>query len=155
MSTNTLAGGDDTLIATAAAGNGNATNALNGGDGDDTLIATATTEYGNATNALNGGDGDDTLIAVAAAGNGSAATDILIGGDGIDTADYMRAHQGVAVDLAAGIAAQGATTDHLESIENVVGSTYGDVLIGDAGDNRLAQATRETTHSSTAMAATC
>ena len=96
-----------------------------GGAGDDTLLGAA----GN--DRLEGGDGNDLLT-------GGAGNDILIGGDGIDTASYAGSQAAVQVDLAAGTGLGGdAAGDTLSSIENLIGSDFHDVLIGDAGANTL------------------
>lgn len=60
--------------------------------------------------------------------------DAVDGGGGIDYALFTVAGGGVAVDLGAGTTSGGGT---LRGIENVVGSPYDDVLVGDAGDNQL------------------
>lgn len=94
---------------------------LVGGGFGDVLVG------GGAANALSGGAGDDRL-----AGNGGA--DRLDGGAGFDTADFSASPGAVTADLAAGTASGGAS---LVAIEGLIGSTFGDVLNGDAGDNRL------------------
>ncbi|WP_449434373.1 retention module-containing protein [Pseudomonas putida] len=112
--------GDDVLLA----GAGNDT--LNGGDGHDVLVG------GEGDDQLYGGNGDDLLI-------GGAGNDLLDGGAGIDTASYASAGGAVSVDLshAGPQDTGGAGTDTLTGIENLVGSDYGDTLIGDAGANLL------------------
>ena len=91
-------------------------NALDGGDGDDLISA---------------GDGNDTLIG----GNGA---DSLIGGNGVDTASYANATVGVTVDLSIGKGSGGeAEGDILVGIENVTGSAYVDILVGNDGANVL------------------
>lgn len=82
--------------------------------------------------ALDGRGGDDVLMAWPA-----AAT--LVGGDGVDTADYSRAGSGVTVSLPAGTAAitGGISLGTLAGIENIIGSGGADSLLGDGSDNRL------------------
>ncbi|MET1414786.1 Ig-like domain-containing protein [Roseibium sp. HPY-6] len=69
--------------------------------------------------------------------------DFIDGGDGRDTVDYSDETfngglQGVNVDLAAGTATDAfGTTDTLINIEEVVGTSLDDVLLGDSGDNYL------------------
>jgi Ca2+-binding RTX toxin-like protein len=153
--------GDDTL------NGGLGLDALYGGAGDDTLNAGASTagvfafgEDGDDT--LNGNAGSDNLIG--GAGNdrirGGAGKDFLSGGigddwltpgadpnmvdggEGNDTVDYSGSGAGVTVDLRVvlkpvpglGGYAQG---DVISGIENVVGSSFGDRLVGDGGRNRL------------------
>lgn len=83
-------------------------------------------------NVLSGGFGNDELE-----GNGGA--DVLNGSWGVDTANYSTSPAGVTVSLlwhsASGGDAQG---DQLNSIENLIGSSYDDGLFGDNGDNSLA-----------------
>jgi Ca2+-binding RTX toxin-like protein len=90
----------------------------------DTLIGDG------ADNELRGHFGDDTLV-------GGGGSDVLSGEGGSDTASFAGERAAVAVDLPAGRAQQGAETAALASIENAVGSPFGDVLTGDAQANRL------------------
>ena len=101
-------------------------NLLRGGEGDDRLV---------------GDGGDDWLI-------GDSGDDVMDGGPGWDTADYSEATAAVWIDLAVEDAqdTQGAGTDTLISIENVVGSAFNDVLyagrfggtlVGGAGNDRI------------------
>ena len=97
-----------------------------GGDGNDTLI-------GNAlNNVLYGGRGDDRL-------DGGAGNDTLVGGTGSDTADYFAAINSITVDLTTGTASGGAEvgTDTLTDIENVVGGSGDDHVIGNNVANFL------------------
>src|SRR5262245_12042493 len=99
--------------------------ALNGQAGNDLLFAAP----GNDT--LYGGDGDDLL-------DGGTGADNLHGGTGSDTASYANAVSGVTVSLAAGAGTGGeAAGDILAEIENVIGSSFDDVLTGAAGANML------------------
>jgi Ca2+-binding RTX toxin-like protein len=66
----------------------------------------------------------------------------LLGEAGIDTADFSGWHLGVTVDLSAGTAVSHTipilqTHDSLNSIENVIGSSHDDTLLGDGGANQL------------------
>jgi Ca2+-binding RTX toxin-like protein len=93
-------------------------------------------------NSFFGLDGDDILIGLG--GNDSftagAGYDNIDGGTGVDLAifDYG-ATEGINVDLSAGVAYSDGTgaSDTLVSIENVQGTNYSDVIVGDAGDNWL------------------
>ncbi len=103
-----------------------------GTDGGDVAL-TGT----NASEKILGLVGDDTLI-------GGAGNDTLDGGDGTDTADYSTSLSGVVVNLlnsnwtydgsnsvGANTAFDGeGGTDSLSSIENIIGSAYGDYLRG-------------------------
>jgi len=81
---------------------------------------------------LSGGEGDDTL-------SGGEGADTLAGGGGTDTVDYADAGLGVSVNL--GVATPqntgGAGADTLSSIENAVGSAFGDTLRGSSAANVL------------------
>ena len=99
---------------------------LHGGDDNDTLNG------GIGADQLFGGSHDDLLI-------GGAGGDWLDGGSGIDTASYAFASGAVRVrlfDLVGGSLGE-ASGDVLISIENVVGSEFGDELAGDNVDNEL------------------
>jgi Ca2+-binding RTX toxin-like protein len=90
---------------------------------------------------LNGATGDDFLY-------GENGDDVLIGGDGADwlyggantdTANYSKNRAGVTVSLVTNRssgALEGAG-DRLSSIENVVGSNFDDVLVGNFHQNTL------------------
>ena len=82
-------------------------------------------------NVLTGGMGDDSL-------RGAAGNDTLNGGSGSDTADYLTAASAVTANLTSGGASDGdGGTDTFQSIENLRGSTFNDVLYGDAQANIL------------------
>jgi Ca2+-binding RTX toxin-like protein len=83
-------------------------------------------------NLISGGTGDDTI-------EGGAGNDKLQGGNGNDTVSYSRADGGVTVNLATSLAQNtgGAGVDTLTGFENVLGSSYGDTLMGDASANRI------------------
>ena len=87
--------------------------------------------YGNDfINVLDGGAGDDDLI-------GEGGNDTLIGGAGVDTAHFTYAGMPVDIDLSAGASSGGDGNDTLISIENIIGSLFGDHIRGDAGSNHL------------------
>ena len=86
---------------------------------------------GTASDVLRGFGGDDVL-------RGGGGGDRLEGGDGIDTVSYADAAGAVTIDLSNGHASgSDAAGDILVSIEKLVGSTFGDWLAGDTGDNVL------------------
>ena len=121
------AGGDDLLTGDANV------NVLDGGGGQDWLISNGGADAlkgGDGHDSLWGGTGDDVL-------EGGGGSDTLFGGDGRDTVSYASATSAVRVDLTQ-LEDQntgGGGFDTLVSIENVTGSDYADVLIGDARDN--------------------
>jgi Ca2+-binding RTX toxin-like protein len=98
---------------------------LNGEDGNDALFG----DGGNDT--MSGGIGNDRLT-------GGAGADALNGNEGVDTADYRHSDGGVDVSIVRGTGlladAQG---DTLQFIENLSGSAFADILVGDDGVNRL------------------
>ncbi len=100
---------------------------LEGARGDDWLYGAG----GNDT--LIGGEGNDVL-------NGGAGADLLIGGTGIDTVDYSAsggaAQVGVTVDLSAGEGSGGeAEGDLYFGIENIIGTSAADTLLGNSSAN--------------------
>jgi len=161
-STARLDGGPDGDLLVGAAGG----NSIDGGDGPDTIdysTATQLLEANLATglvqhtasqvdqvtgvesltgspdadkivgddeaNVLNGGDGPDTLI-------GGGGNDALDGQAGIDTVDFSGTSGGATINLI-GDTASGEGTDTLASIENAIGSSFNDVMVGDNGVNVL------------------
>jgi hypothetical protein len=90
----------------------------------DTLIG------GAGADVLDGDAGDDTL-------DGRGGADTIRGRGGIDTASFANAPGAVTADLSTGRATQGADSDGLILVENVVGSRFADTLTGDALANRL------------------
>ncbi len=114
--------GNDTL---AAAADPIATEA-HGGTGDDVLAT------GAGNDLLYGEDGNDTL-------SGGGGNNTLDGGIGTDLATYAAAPGAVVVNLNAGSASANGYggVDTLTAIENVTGSAFNDVIIGDGNANRL------------------
>ncbi len=99
---------------------------LFGHEGWDSLYGGAGNDY------LYGGSGGDLLA-------GGAGADYLNGGTGGgDTADYRDSPTGVLVSLQIGQGFFGdAQGDTLVEIEDVIGSSYDDILFGNDGDNKL------------------
>jgi len=92
---------------------------------NDTLIGDA------GVNELEGLGGDDTL-------RGGAGGDRLFGGAGSDEIEYIGSAAAVTINLATGFAGGGdANGDTLSSIEEIDGSSFGDVLTGDGAVNDL------------------
>jgi Ca2+-binding RTX toxin-like protein len=79
-----------------------------------------------------GGLGGDDII------KGGGGADFIYGGEGRDTATYENSSAGVEVDLTEGKGYGGdATGDHLNSIEDLFGSSHDDKFIGNDEDNTL------------------
>lgn len=95
-----------------------------GGGGNDILIGD------EGADKLYGGDGNDRLRPGDAT---KAEADQLFGGAGNDWVDYSDAGAAVQVNLRTGVGALRAEGDTYDSIENVQGSAYGDILV--AGHN--------------------
>ena len=124
--------GNDTVIAYE----GNDT--ISGANGDDTL------DGGAGDDTISGDDGNDTLM-------GKEGINTLDGGDGIDTSDYsyVTDNDGVEVNLSstdfefrddlgnvtktvvASTAVSAGVVDNLTNIEQIVGSSKDDIMIGD------------------------
>jgi serralysin len=99
---------------------------LNGASLNDRLYG-----FGGA-DTLNGADGDDVL-------SGGAGNDALNGGAGSDTADYSGAAGAVTVRIDTQSAANDGDggTDTFVSIENLTGSAFNDLLVGNGAANVL------------------
>ena len=103
----------------------NGSDTLSGLGGNDRLFG----EGGD--DELLGGEGNDIL-------EGGSGADTLSGGNGLDQVSYRGSSSGVTVSLATSLGSGGeAAGDTLISIEAIVGSGYGDVLTGDAENNRF------------------
>lgn len=113
------------------------------GAGTDTVFASASytlaagseIEYlrANSTSglALTGNGFDNTLVS-------GIGADHLDGGGGVDWADYTNSAAAVSVNLATGTGSGGtAQGDTLANIENLFGSAFNDVLVGNSGDNEI------------------
>jgi Ca2+-binding RTX toxin-like protein len=133
-----FAGGTTTISATASIIN----DELVGTGQNDVLTGTSAAEgiYGQSGNdtlyglegndMLGGGEGNDLIL-------GGPGDDRLDGGFGIDTLSYDDATGGVTVNLALPTAQNsgGGGTDTLSGFENLTGSGFDDMLIGEGGDN--------------------
>lgn len=116
MGSSSINGFGDSFANLISGNRGN--NVLDGRTGNDTLL---------------GGSGNDTLI-------GGAGNDTLNGGSGTDTASYLSSSSAVTVSLASsGQQNTGSSTgdDTLISIENLIGSSYGDRLTGNTAANLI------------------
>ncbi|WP_165379673.1 calcium-binding protein [Rickettsiales endosymbiont of Peranema trichophorum] len=83
-------------------------------------------------NVIHGQAGDDII-------DGRAGADDLDGGDGNDTVTYRYSTAGVTVSLVRGVMCTGgdARGDIILNFENIIGSSYNDVLTGDDRDNLI------------------
>ena len=113
--------------------------AQSGGDAQGDTLANIENIIGSAHADTLTGNASDNIF------RGGAGADTLNGGAGSDTVDYSgspvgvqdhRVRVGVIVKLASGDIRGGhAQDDTLSSIENVIGTDYSDLIIGDASDN--------------------
>ncbi len=97
-------------------------------------------EGDGAVNRLYGGEGDDELKG--GGGNdvleGGAGADQLDGGTGVDTVTYQNSNAAVTVNLGDRSATGGhAEGDVFTSVEKIIGSVYGDILVGGDGTDLL------------------
>jgi subtilisin family serine protease len=115
--------GTDTFATIEGLIGSNSLDTLTGDGGPNTLNG-----FGH-NDTLDGGNGNDTLL-------GGPGNDSLNGAAGVDTADYTQSATAVNVSLATG-SASGQGTDTLTALENVTGSSVGDVLAGNDGPNTL------------------
>lgn len=123
---------------------------LLGGPGDDVIDGGSDGDFckgGGGSDSIDGGEGDDLLLGgeghdsiAGSAGNdtlaGEAGDDSLDGGLDIDSASFASSANRVEASLASG-SATGEGSDTMASIEWLVGSPFGDTLIGNSGDNLL------------------
>ncbi len=127
--------GDDLLIGNAG------DNLLIGGIGNDTLNGEEDQGllYGSEGNdALNGDAGNDTLYGGARIDtlDDVSGNDSLIGGAGIDVASFIDAPSGISISLPEGRAWKGdAHFEIFEQVENLEGSEFDAILVGDASGN--------------------
>lgn len=92
-------------------------------------IDSGTTSGGN--DVLVGADGNDLFI-------GGLGNDIHDGGDGEDAVSYLRSPSAVTINLESNSGNGGhATGDTYQSIENIIGSSFNDVLTGNSQANTL------------------
>ena len=97
---------------------------INGLEGDDTL------DGGLGSDSILGGADNDLFLA-------SAGRDTLDGGTGDDTVSYESATGPLLIRLNKQAAGEGADRDLLFNIENVIGTEFGDRIVGDAATNVL------------------
>ncbi|SMX50783.1 M10 family metallopeptidase C-terminal domain-containing protein [Maliponia aquimaris] len=114
--------GDDTLIGS------DSDDSILGGDGNDDLRNAEGSLMAGGTDLMVGGRGDDILRLFSGPGQVT-----LVGGPGVDTADFAGFDGPVALNLALG----GTATIRTSGVENLRGSGYGDTLTGNHLGNVL------------------
>ena len=120
---------DDTFLGGAGS------DELRGAEGFDSLFGESSNDFlygGEGDDFLDGGYGNDLL-------DGGLGDDEIRGGWGIDTVTYAEAAKAVEIKLwiLSSQNTQGAGFDTISSIENVMGSQFGDMLVGDFTFNTL------------------
>jgi hypothetical protein len=130
--------GVDTLSAAGGAGTGDPLDtriAFEGGGGADFITGSPFGDSltgGDGGDSLTGGDGDDLL-------DGGAGDDLIEGDAGSDTFRVQTAATGLTFDLAVSgpqdTVAAGVDTVH--GVENALGTSFADTLLGDDGPNEL------------------
>ncbi|WP_290921532.1 VCBS domain-containing protein [Halodesulfovibrio sp.] len=97
---------------------------IHGGAGDDVIVGNG------GVNHLTGGDGSDTFI-------GGEGEDTFHG-DALDWVSYQNSTEGVTVDLSGQLENTGdASNDTFHSINNLKGSNFNDILLGNANSNHF------------------
>jgi len=102
-----------------------AANTVTGAAGSDTLVSIEKVIGTTFGDTITGSGGDDII-------DGGSGADTINGGAGSDTVSYASATGAKSVNLGTGANSDG---DTLTSIENIIGTAYGDILTGDGGDN--------------------
>ena len=128
---------------------------IDGGSGNDTLTVSDGVDMTIDMTGINienvvGGSGAETVTDLFAAGShvslgagddtvvSGAGADVLEGGEGSDTLDYSQSTSSVNVDLTSSLVSGGnADGDTISGFENVNDTTFDDVIVGNAKNNRL------------------
>jgi Ca2+-binding RTX toxin-like protein len=91
--------------------------------GTDTLTSIEHAIGSNYNDVLTGSSSDEGFF-------GKLGDDSIDGGDGWDYVSYGRAVAAISVNLTTGVVTGGEGTDFLSNIEGIIGSNFGDTLIG-------------------------
>ena len=117
------------------------TGTVKGGHAEGDVVMNVENVLGSGYGDILGGDSGANQLSGSGGGDvleGGAGADWLDGGLGADTVSYSGSGEAVTVDLEAGTGKRGhAEGDVIADVENVLGSGYGDVLVGDGDANRL------------------
>jgi VCBS repeat-containing protein len=123
-----------------------------GGLGDDRITGGSGLDYldgGDGDDSLNGGSGEDRISGGAGADviqggsendyiDGGSGADRIDGGDGVDTVDYRQSNAAVNINLLAATFTGGdAEGDALTAVENINGSEFNDIIIGNTAVNTI------------------
>ncbi|MCI5073593.1 MAG: hypothetical protein MRY80_01005 [Oricola sp.] len=119
------------------------TGVVTGGEGNDTLSNIESIGGSNFSDTLSGDDGDNWFIPDQEGDEFTpnytvGGSDVIDGRGGNDGVSYWNAVAAVSVNLGTGTATDGhGNTDTLTSIENIEGSSFGDVLTGNSDANEV------------------
>lgn len=116
----TRVSGAENVTLTGSGGN----DLIVGNDANNTILA------GGGRDTVYGLGGDDLIY-------GGAGDNTIDGGAGNDTASFSDITTGIVANLATGLVTWDGGSSRLVSIENLIGTSYADVLRGDAGGNTL------------------
>ena len=121
---------------------GNASDTIYGGPGVEDLVGAESNDYirgGDGDDGIYGGDGEDLLFGDEGDDSffGDLGSDVIDGGNGSDFIVFSGVNRtGVMVTLQAGIGLNADATDDIyKSIENILGSEFDDILIGNDDNN--------------------
>ena len=116
---------DGALSATQTFSLNVATNVINGTADKDALTGTADNDV------INGGAGNDTIT-------GGLGADVINGGAGNDTISYADSTSAVTINLLTNVNSGGsAAGDSLINIENIIGSSFNDIITGSDSSNSI------------------
>ncbi len=143
MDASALTGESDTLF-WSGSGAVNWSHNLMGGSGSDTIWTGTlgdTVNSGAGNDMVRSGAGDDTILGGAGDDTirGSEGDDSLDGGSGgYDWLDYGDGVSGITLSFISGTSTDGlGGTDSITNFVGVIGTSYADSMVGDAGDNRF------------------
>ena len=98
---------------------------IDGGEGSDNI------DGGAGSDNIDGGEGSDNI-------DGGAGSDNIDGGEGNDTVNYKNSNEAVNINLARNIYTGGhAQGDSLINVENISGSSFSDIIIGNQFNNTI------------------
>ncbi|MBY8977069.1 calcium-binding protein [Rhodobacteraceae bacterium NNCM2] len=107
---------------------------ISGNSGANSIIGSTLADVinsGGGTDRVNAGAGNDVVSGATGGFN------VLIGGSGTDTLSYAAATSGVGARLDGGANFGAAASDVISQFENITGSRFNDVLVGDGQANIL------------------
>lgn len=113
----------------------NGNNSIYGNAGDDQIEGRSGNDSivgGAGNDDIWGGRGDDIIYSTDNDGD-----DVIYGGAGSDLLDFTSVSEGVYVSLTAGVASYQGSEDQIHGIENIAGSQFDDIIIGNTANNYI------------------